>query len=139
MTSFNDQIIAEFRQNNGVVTANGFGDALILVHHRGAKSGAERVAPLMAIPEGDGWLVAASAAGAPKHPAWFHNLVAEPSTVVETPGADAVETVPVAASVLDGDDRDAAWAKFTSRSPGFAAYEERAGDRTIPVLLLTRR
>jgi deazaflavin-dependent oxidoreductase (nitroreductase family) len=131
MTSFDDQIIAEFRQNNGVVTANGFGDALILVHHRGAKSGAERVAPLMAIPEGDGWLVAASAAGAPKHPAWFHNLVAEPSTVVET--------VPVAASVLDGDDRDAAWAKFTSRSPGFAAYEERAGDRTIPVLLLTRR
>lgn len=139
MSSFNDQIIAEFRENNGTVTAHGFGDALILVHHVGAKSGAERVSPLMAIPEGDGWLIAASAAGAESHPGWFHNLVASPDTTVEARVDGTVESVAVAASVLTGEARDEAWSRFTSRSPGFAAYEEKAGDRTIPVLLLSPR
>lgn len=139
MSSFNDQIIAEFRANGGHVTANGFGDSLVLVHSVGAKSGEERVHPLMAIVDGDTWLIAASAAGAPRHPAWYFNLVANPATTIEIGADGSLETVPVTATVLTGADRDAAWSTFTSRSPGFAAYEERAGDRTIPVVRLVRR
>jgi deazaflavin-dependent oxidoreductase (nitroreductase family) len=135
MTDFNQRIIAEFRANNGHVTTAGFGDGLVLLHTVGAKSGEPRVNPLAAIPDGDGWLVAASAAGAEKHPAWYFNLSANPDVTVETPqgtvGATAVE--------LEGAEYDTGWAKFTARSSAFADYQERAGDRRIPVVRLEPR
>lgn len=134
MSSFNEQIVAEFRANNGYVASNGFGDSLVIVHSIGARTGIERVTPLMAIVDGDAWLIAASKAGAPDHPAWYFNLLAHPETVIEVGDA----TVPVIATELVGEERDAAWARFTSQSSGFAAYEARAGDRVIPVLRLAR-
>ena len=137
MADFNEMIIDEFRANGGHVEAGGFGDSLILVHSMGAKSGVERVHPLMAFPDGDAWLIAASAAGAPKHPAWYFNLVANPETSIEVGRDGGVVTVPVIASDLQGEERDAAWAIFTSSSPGFAAYEKRAAGRTIPVIRLS--
>ena len=139
MANFNQQIIDEFRANHGVVETMGFGDRLVLIHNIGAKSGAERINPAMAIPSSEGWLVAASAAGAPKHPDWYHNLVANPEASIEVPASGAVDTVDVTARDLTGDERDAAWAQFKAASPGFGEYEERAGDRVIPVLHLARR
>jgi len=133
MAGFNDTIIAEFRANGGRVTTAGFGDSLVLLHTVGAKSGEGRINPLMAIPVEGGWIVAASAAGAPKHPAWFHNIVANGEVKVET--GDGI--VDVAATVLEGDDYDAGWAAFTSRSPAFGGYQQKAGDRVIPVVRLT--
>ena len=107
---WNQQIIDTFRANNGVVPQ--FGRSLILVHHRGAKSGIERISPLMGRRDGeDTWLIAASKAGAPDNPAWYHNLLAHPDVDIETP--DGV--VPVRVEELTGAERDAAWAKFTSR------------------------
>jgi deazaflavin-dependent oxidoreductase (nitroreductase family) len=138
MSGFNDTIIADFRANNGYVEANGFGDKLVLVHSVGAKSGVERVHPLVALRDGSAWLIAASKAGAPEHPAWYYNLLANPSTIVEVGAESGVDEVPIVVTELEGDDRDAAWARFTSAMSGFAAYEESAGDRTIPVLKLTR-
>lgn len=136
--SFNDAIIDEFRANGGAV--NRFGTDLVLVHTTGAKTGVERVHPLMGIPDGEGWLIAASKGGAPEHPAWYHNLVAHPETVVEVPDLrGGVETIPVTATVLDGPVRDAGWARFVGRSPAFAQYEERSGGRRIPVVKLTPR
>ncbi|CAN5337785.1 nitroreductase family deazaflavin-dependent oxidoreductase [soil metagenome] len=136
MSDFNEQIIAEFRANGGHVTTAGFGSNLILVHSIGAKSGVERVHPLMGIAQPDGsWFIAASKAGAPEHPAWFANLVKHPDVTIET----GTRTVDVTASVLEGEDRDSAWVQFTTRSPGFAEYETKAGDRTIPVVKLTPR
>ncbi|WP_159500507.1 nitroreductase family deazaflavin-dependent oxidoreductase [Microbacterium sp. 18062] len=130
---FNDPIIAEFRANGGTVSQ--FGRSLVLLHHVGARSGAERVTPVMAIPDGPGtWLIAASKAGADDNPGWFHNLLAHPDTEIETP--DGV--VPVHAAVLRDDARDAAWARFTAASPGFQQYEQRT-TRIIPVVELTRR
>ena len=86
--NWNDSIINEFRENNGTVTQNGFGRRLILVHHIGAKSGQERVSPVAAIRQDDDtWLIAASKAGAPDNPAWFHNLRANPDVQIETPDA----------------------------------------------------
>lgn len=133
-SSWNDQVIAEFRANGGTVER--FGRDLVLIHHRGAKTGRERIAPTMALRQGsDAWLVAASKAGAPDNPGWFHNLVANPDVTIETPDDG---TVPVHADVLHGRDRDEAWERFTQAAPGFRDYEQRT-TRIIPVVLLRRR
>lgn len=133
MSDWNQQIIEQFRANGG--TVDRFGDNLVLLHHIGARSGVERLTPVMAIREdADTWLIAASKAGAPDNPAWFHNLLAHPDVDIETPEG----VVPVRATRLEGEERDAAWARFTTASPGFTAYEEKT-DRVIPVLALRRR
>ena len=134
--NWNQNIIDEFRSNDGTVATGGFGRALVLLHHLGARSGQERVTPVMGLRQGpDSWLVAASKAGAPDNPAWFHNLKAHPDVTIEVPGEG---TVDVSARVLDGDERDSGWGQFTAASPGFRQYEERTS-RTIPVLALHRR
>lgn len=138
MSDFNTRIIDEFRANCGAVLR--FGTDLVLLHSTGAKSGAERIHPVLTIPDGDGWLIAASKAGAPEHPAWFHNLVAHPDATIEVPDRrGGIETVPVRATVLGDPEHDAAWARFVDRSPGFDQYQQRAGERRIPVLRLTPR
>ncbi|MCW2831077.1 MAG: nitroreductase [Aeromicrobium sp.] len=135
MSDFNDRIIAEFRANNGHVETMGFGDSLVIMHTTGAKSGQPRETPALAIPDGDAWLVAASKAGAPDNPAWYYNFVAHPEASIET----GTETVDVQAIDLQGQERDEAWAKFVNQSGAFAEYEEKAGDRVIPVIKLVRR
>ena len=136
MSDWNQQIIDEFRANGGDVRTNGFGKGLVLLHHRGAKTGTERISPVAAIADGaDAWFVAASKGGAPDNPAWFHNLLAHPDVEIETPD-DGV--VAVRATELTGAERDAAWGRFTARSEGFRSYEQKA-NRTIPVLRLARR
>jgi len=136
MSDWNTRVIEEFRRTGGTVETNGFGRRLVLLHHVGARSGAERVSPVAAIPTGDGsWWVAASKAGAPENPAWFHNLMANPDTTIETPDHGVV---PVRARRLEGAEREAAWARFTEMSEGFRRYEERT-TRVIPVVELAPR
>jgi deazaflavin-dependent oxidoreductase (nitroreductase family) len=130
---FNDPVIDEFRSSGG--TVGRFGRALVLLHHIGAKSGEDRVTPVMGLRDGDTWLVAASKAGADDNPAWYHNLLAHPEVEIETPDDG---TVAVRATDLKGAERDAAWARFLAASPGFRSYEERTS-RVIPVLRLARR
>lgn len=140
VSDFNQGIIDEFRANNGTVTAMGFGRALALVHSVGAKSGEPRVNPLAAIRDDEGWLLPASAGGAPKNPAWYHNLKAHPDIEIEYPDEDGgISTAQVTATELTGDVRDEAWGRFKARSSGFAEYEEKAQGRVIPVFRLTRR
>jgi deazaflavin-dependent oxidoreductase (nitroreductase family) len=136
VSDWNQQIIDEFRANDGTVQTMGFGRALVLLHHTGARTGTERVSPVAAIRDGDDtWLVAASKGGAPDNPDWFHNLRAHPDVTIETPEARTVE---VRARVLEGDERDAAWARFTAMSEGFRSYEQKTS-RVIPVVALSRR
>lgn len=136
MSDWNQKIIDEFRENGGAVQTMGFGRSLVLLHHTGARTGTERVSPVAAIRDGDDtWLVAASKAGAPDNPDWFHNLKAHPDVVIETPDDGTVE---VRAQVLEADERDAAWARFTAMSEGFRSYEQKT-TRVIPVVALTRR
>lgn len=136
MADFNTAIIDEFRANGGVVTTMPFGKGLVLLHHIGAKSGVERVSPVAARRHGpDVWHIAASKAGAPENPAWYHNLLAHPEVEIETPDDG---TVRVRARELQGEERDAAWERFKAMSPGFAEYERRTS-RVIPVLELRRR
>lgn len=135
-TDFNQKVIEEFRANDGTVTSAPFGRSLVLVHHKGAKTGKERVNPLMHVREDSNtWYVAASKAGAPDNPDWYYNLKANPETKIETPDDGIVE---VTAEELTGSDRDQAWEKFKAASDGFKEYEDRT-DRTIPVVALRRR
>lgn len=133
--SWNEQIIDEFRANDGTVTSRPFGRSLVLLHHTGAKTGTQRVNPVMSIAEPSAWLIAASKAGAAENPGWYYNLIAHPGTVIEVPGEGVVA---VHVEELKGKVRDDAWEKFTSRSPGFRQYEQNT-TRVIPVLALHRR
>ncbi|HYH30108.1 MAG TPA: nitroreductase family deazaflavin-dependent oxidoreductase [Pseudonocardia sp.] len=133
MNDWNQQVIDEFRANSGRVGGMFEGAPMILIHHVGAKSGAERVAPLVYFPEDEGRMViVASAGGAPTHPAWYHNLRANPKIDVEV----GVRTYPVLAEEITGADRDEVWQRVVAERPGFADYQEKT-ERTIPLLRLT--
>ncbi|HEY5222746.1 MAG TPA: nitroreductase/quinone reductase family protein [Microbacteriaceae bacterium] len=130
---WHDDTVDQFRMTGGTVEY--YGRVLVLLHHHGARSGAERVTPIVGIPDGDDWLVAASRRGAPKNPAWFYNVLTHPDVEIETPDDG---TVGVLATRLLGAERDAAWSRFTSLSPVFAQYQAKTS-RLIPLLRLTRR
>jgi deazaflavin-dependent oxidoreductase (nitroreductase family) len=130
---FNRQIIDEFRANGGKVGGPFEGARMLLLHHVGAKSGTERVTPLVYRPDGDGWAIFASKAGAPTNPDWYHNLVANPATKIEV----GTETVPVTALVTDGDERTRLWEAQKAEAPQFGEYESKT-ERTIPVIALRR-
>ncbi len=136
---FNARVIREFRENGGRVGPPFEGAPMILVHHRGRTSGAERVAPLVFQPVGDAFAVFASAAGAPKHPDWYTNLVASPDTTAEVGAEHGGASVPVRARELTGEERDRVWEEQERRAPGFADYQVKAAPRVIPVVLLEPR
>lgn len=138
MSDFNELVLAEFREKNGIVTEVApFGESLVVLHTIGAKSGQERLNPVMGLPDGDdAWLVAASKAGAPDNPDWYHNLLAHPEITLETGDGTTIRTVSVRATDLQGAERDAAWERFKAASDGFREYEERTS-RTIPVVRLS--
>ena len=133
MSDWNTKIIEEFRATAGKVGGPFEGAPLLLLHSTGAKSGQDRVAPVMYLADGDDLVVFASKAGADTNPHWFHNLKANPDTRVEV-GAD---TVAVRARVAEGEERDRLFDRQKAAYPGFADYE--AGtDRVIPVVVLER-
>jgi deazaflavin-dependent oxidoreductase (nitroreductase family) len=137
MNDWNTAIIDEFRANDGKVGGNFDGAPLLILHTTGAKSGQERVSPVMyqAIGDGDRGDVAvfASKGGAPTHPDWYHNLVANPSATVEV----GTETYEVKARVAEGEERERIWSTQKERYPGFADYEQKTS-REIPVVVLER-
>ncbi|QYG91907.1 nitroreductase family deazaflavin-dependent oxidoreductase [Iamia sp. SCSIO 61187] len=131
---FNQRIIEEFRANDGVVGGPFEGAPLLLLHSTGARSGAERVTPVVYRADGDRWVIFASKAGAPDNPDWFHNLRAHPEASIEV----GTETVPVTATVAEGEEHDRLWEAQKQDMPGFADYEAKT-TRRIPVVVLTRR
>ena len=134
MKAFNKSIVDEFRVNGGKVGGPFEGAPMVLLTTVGAKSGATRTTPLVYLPDGDRVVIFASMAGAPKHPAWYHNLVANPSVTVEI----GDERYGATAKEVTGAERDRLYAEQASRMPGFAEYEVKAGDRVIPVVTLER-
>jgi deazaflavin-dependent oxidoreductase (nitroreductase family) len=131
---FNDDVIAEFRANDGRVTGSLAGTPILLLHHAGAHSGIERVTPLAYTADGErGYLIVASNGGSPTHPGWYYNLKAQPKTDVEM-GAETFRTL---AEELKGTARARAWAKLLAESPSLRDFEART-TRRIPLFLLTR-
>ncbi len=131
---WNTAIIAEFRANAGKVGGPFEGAPMLLLHAVGRKSGQERVNPMVYQAVGDHWAVFGSKAGAPTHPDWYLNLVAEPDVSIEV----GTETIPVKARTAEGDEREQIWTAQKARMPGFADYESKT-TREIPVVVLERR
>jgi deazaflavin-dependent oxidoreductase (nitroreductase family) len=131
VNDFNTKIIEEFRQNQGKVGPPFEGATLLLLHSQGAKTGTERINPMVYQVVNDEYAVFASKAGAPTNPDWYHNLLAHPKAKVEI-GPDVIE---VEARVASGQERTKIWEKQKAIAPGFAEYETKT-DREIPVVLL---
>jgi deazaflavin-dependent oxidoreductase (nitroreductase family) len=132
MENFNDNVIKEFRDNDGKVGGMFEGAQVLLLHHAGAKTGTERVNPLMYQPVGDSFAIFASKGGAPTNPDWYFNLAAHPDTTIEL----GTGTVRVRAREASPDERGPIWEKQKELAPGFAEYETNAAPRQIPVILL---
>jgi len=130
---YNSKIIEEFRANQGRVGGSWAGSTLILIHHIGAKSGIERVLPLGCFCQGDGLAIVASNGGSPFHPAWYHNLKANPTIMVEV----GAQTFMVVADELDDTARAELWPKLVASAPNLGEYQARTA-RQIPVFMLTR-
>ncbi len=128
---WNARIIEEFRANDGKVGGQFEGAPLLLLHTKGAKSGQERVNPVMYQRVGEDYAVFASKAGAPTNPDWFHNLRAHPDATIEV----GTETLAVRARVAEGDEREQIWTRQKQAYPGFADYEA-STSREIPVVVL---
>jgi deazaflavin-dependent oxidoreductase (nitroreductase family) len=115
--------------------STGLGQPVVLLHVRGARSGVERSVPLLATKTGGTVLVVASKAGARRHPAWYHNVRANPEVEVTLDGARR----PMRASIAEGEERDRLWAVVCDNYSGYATYQRRAGSRLIPIVALTPR
>jgi len=131
---FNTKIVDEYRANGGRLGGMFSGSDLLLLHHTGAKSGTRRVSPLAYQRIGESFAVFASRAGSTANPDWYHNVVANPDTLIEI----GSETVVVRARVAEPAERDVIWERQKKRVPQFAEYERKAAPRKIPVIVLDR-
>jgi deazaflavin-dependent oxidoreductase (nitroreductase family) len=135
-TSVNDRnraVIDEFRANGGKVTIHPAGHSLALLTTTGAKSGRQHTTPLAYHRDGDRVIVVASKGGAPEHPAWYHNLRANPTVTVEV----GTEKYEARAEVAQGEERDRLYRQQAALFDSFNDYEKRT-TRKIPVIILTR-
>jgi deazaflavin-dependent oxidoreductase (nitroreductase family) len=107
---------------------------VLLLHHVGRRSGQERVAPLLYLPDGDDLVIVASYGGAPRSPAWFHNLRAHPDTVVQV----GREQRPVTAREATAAERARLWPALIDLYPAYGDYQART-EREIPLVVLTAR
>lgn len=133
MSDYNAKIIEEFRANAGRVGGSWEGRDLLLLTTTGRKSGRTHTAPMVFTRDGERLLVYASKGGAPAHPDWYVNLVADPHVVVEV-GPDRYDAI---ATPLEGEERDREFAAQVARNSVFGEYEQKT-TRVIPVVALTR-
>jgi deazaflavin-dependent oxidoreductase (nitroreductase family) len=128
----NPPIIATFRANHGKVGGRFVDSPLLLLHTVGARTGRARINPLTYLPDGDRFVVFATDRGAPRHPDWFHNVVARPSVQVEV----GDEILTATATVAEEPERSELFARQAAALPRLGGYQEKTS-RTIPVVILT--
>jgi deazaflavin-dependent oxidoreductase (nitroreductase family) len=133
MNEFNQKIVDEFRANGGKVGEPFEGAPMILITHKGAKSGKERTNPLVYTRDGDRYVIIASKAGAPTSPDWYHNVVANPEVTVEV----GTEKFRARAEVVTGEERKRLYDAQAAAMPNFREYQEKT-TREIPVVVLHR-
>ena len=116
-------------------TIPGVPGRMLLLDHVGAKSGTERTSPLLYIEDGDDVVIVASKGGFPKHPAWYHNLAANPDTTVQIGG----EKRAVHARVANPEERERLWPLAVKAYHGYEDYAARSKGREIPLVILEPR
>ena len=135
MSNMNQKIIEEFRANGGVVGGYFKGQTVLLLHTTGAKSGLERVNPVVTFRDDDRYVIVASKGGAETHPDWYHNLVANPNVTVEI----GTETFKAQAAITEEPERTELYSKIEATNPAFTKYKAKTkGIRVIPVITLNR-
>ena len=131
----NKEIIGQFRANHGQMVSGRYqGVPLLLLHTKGAKSGEERVNPMLYVYDDNRLIVIASNSGVPYHPSWYFNVLTHPEVTVEL----GEETFRAQASILQGEERDTSFRKIATRFPTFLEYEKTAQPRVIPLVELVR-
>lgn len=133
MLALNRRVIEEFRANEGSVTGMFANEPLLLLTTTGAKSGEKRTNPLVHTLDGDRVVIIASFGGAPKHPAWFLNIRANPEVTIELPG----ETFTSKAIIPEGEERQRIYDQHAAQMPRFAEYQAMTA-REIPVVVIPR-
>ena len=133
MSDMNQKIIEEFRANDGKVGGFFAKNTLLLLHTTGAKSGKERINPLATFEDGDRLVVVASKGGAPSHPDWYFNILANPVVNVEY-GAESFQAL---ADTTTEPERTRLYEMMENEMASFKEYKEKAG-RVIPVVTLSR-
>jgi len=134
MNDFNRAIIDEFRANGGEVGGPFEGASMLLLTTTGAKSGERRTTPVVYLPDGERMVIFASKAGAPSNPAWYHNLLANPTVTVEV----GSETLEANAVVTEGEEREQLFDRQAAIHPQFTEYAQKT-TRRIPVIALERK
>jgi deazaflavin-dependent oxidoreductase (nitroreductase family) len=131
---FNQKVMAEFHENGGKIGGRFEGTDVLILTTTGRKSGQMRWNPLAYSTDGDRYVIVASKGGAASSPDWYHNLVAQPSAVIEV-GNDVI---PVEATIATGAERDRLYSQHAARMPNFVEYAKNT-TRVIPVVVLTRK
>lgn len=131
---FNRKIIEEFRANGGRLGGQFEGWPIALLTTIGAKSGRRHTTPVGYVTDGDRLVVIGSNGGAPVHPQWYFNILANPKVTVEV----GTETWEGSAAVAEGDERDQLFDRVVEAAPVFGEYQARVS-RTLPVVILPRR
>jgi deazaflavin-dependent oxidoreductase (nitroreductase family) len=133
--AFEDQVIRDMREHGGVISSGPMaGTRLLVLTTKGARTGERRRALVFTSKDGDDYVIAGTASGSTRDPAWLHNLQANPTPSVEVDGRQ----FEASATIAQGAERDRLWQQHLEVQPQLAAHAEQAG-RTIPMVRLTPR
>jgi deazaflavin-dependent oxidoreductase (nitroreductase family) len=134
-SSGQDRVVAEFRSRGGKVGGYHATMELLLLTTVGARTGQRRAVPLTYVPDGDRYIITAGNAGSDRHPAWYHNLIANPDDITVEVGH---QTFTASAVIADEPERQTLYDIFAAAYPVLDQYQAQT-NRQIPVLVLTRR
>lgn len=132
MSDWNKAIIEEFRANAGKVGGRFANSTILLLHTIGAKSGLERINPVVCFQDDGRYIIIASKGGAETNPDWYYNLLSHPEVTIEV----RTETFQVVASPAEEPERTHLYEKMEAINSGFTAYKHNTS-RVIPVVILT--
>ena len=131
---FGAEHVRVYRETKGERGYHWRGTTILLLSTTGRKSGEPRTTPLIHRTDGDRWVVVASKGGAPEHPGWYQNLLANPEATIEV----KAQEIPVRATTATGEERSRLWALMAEVWPAYDDYQKKT-DREIPVVVFTRR
>ena len=131
---FGPEHVRVYRETGGQRGYHWRGTTILLLTTTGRSSGEQRTTPLIHRTDGDRWVIVASKGGAPEHPSWYENLLADPEATIEVQD----ETIDVRAETAAGDERARLWSLMCEVWPAYADYQTKT-DREIPVVVLSRR
>jgi deazaflavin-dependent oxidoreductase (nitroreductase family) len=131
---FGAEHVRVYRETDGERGYHWRGTTILLLTTQGRTSGEPRTTPLIHRTDGDRWVVVASKGGAPEHPGWYENLLANPEATIQV----RADEIPVRATTASGEERSRLWSLMAEVWPAYDDYQKKT-DREIPVVVFTRR